>query len=246
MQFILTMKAIENDHTLHLPISYHHIIQGMIYHQLQRDRSYSTFLHDTGYQDSDKQFKLFTFGLLHGTYRIHTGQISFQGDILLEIRSANEDFCNVLYQALADSQHLTICRQKLKICSVELKNRVIHKPHIRVKMLSPVTVYTTTNDDRHRSRYYTPLDAEFEQLINQNFQSKYTAATGQSPKIPIKVSVASISSRDKYVTKFKNQTYITAWNGLFELKGDPGELTFLYNTGIGAKNSQGFGMFEPI
>lgn len=49
----------------------------------------------------------------------------------------------------------------------------------------------------------------------------------------------------KQVTLFKG-TRITAWDGRFRLKGDPALLTFLYNTGLGTKSSQGFGMFEQV
>jgi len=47
------------------------------------------------------------------------------------------------------------------------------------------------------------------------------------------------------VTVFKG-TRITAWNGIYEIVCPPDYLKFLYDAGIGAKNSQGFGMFESV
>ena len=47
----------------------------------------------------------------------------------------------------------------------------------------------------------------------------------------------------KRVTRFKG-TYVTGWVGDLILACDPQLLATLYCCGIGAKNSQGFGMFR--
>jgi hypothetical protein len=39
---------------------------------------------------------------------------------------------------------------------------------------------------------------------------------------------------------------IKAWEGVYELKGKPELLDVAYNTGLGAKNSQGLGCFEVV
>ena len=39
---------------------------------------------------------------------------------------------------------------------------------------------------------------------------------------------------------------ITAWYGTHKLSGERKYLDFLYQTGLGAKNAQGFGMFEIL
>ena len=36
------------------------------------------------------------------------------------------------------------------------------------------------------------------------------------------------------------------WKGIYELSGKSEYLNFLYDVGIGAKNSQGFGMFDVM
>ena len=53
-------------------------------------------------------------------------------------------------------------------------------------------------------------------------------------------------TRNKYVTKFGGEIFITAWKGSFTLKSDIESLQFLFDTGLGSRNSQGFGMFEQI
>ena len=52
-----------------------------------------------------------------------------------------------------------------------------------------------------------------------------------------------VGRRDKYVTKYKG-FYLSAWLGEYQLTGPRKNLDFLYQTGLGCRNSQGFGMFE--
>ena len=49
----------------------------------------------------------------------------------------------------------------------------------------------------------------------------------------------------KRVTQFKG-IYLTGWEGDFLLDGDPETLCLLYQTGLGDRNSQGFGMFRML
>ena len=61
----------------------------------------------------------------------------------------------------------------------------------------------------------------------------------------ITIEVKRLFEKDKYVTKYKG-FYINAWFGMYVLTGKRQYLDFLYQTGIGSKNAQGFGMFEII
>ena len=61
----------------------------------------------------------------------------------------------------------------------------------------------------------------------------------------IKIQPIQISAKDKFVTKYK-QSYITGWYGIYKLIGERKYLDFLYQVGLGGKNSQGFGMFELL
>lgn len=109
-------------------------------------------------------------------------------------------------------------------------------------MLSSLTVYCTENG---KSKFYTPLDKEFSEQINQNFQRKYAAFTGNMPTSDIRILPLHVSGSDKYVTNFKG-IHITAWRGEYQLFGNLEYLQFLYYCGLGAKNSNGFGMFEVL
>ena len=78
--------------------------------------------------------------------------------------------------------------------------------------------------------------------MNENFRRKYCAAYGIEPDTDI--TVGDIARPRKYVTQYRRGIYITAWHGEFDLRGTPEALDFLYQTGLGSRNSQGFGMFD--
>ena len=82
-----------SDKEVRLPIHYSHIVQGFLYNSL-RDRDYSQFLHQTGFWQGRKQFKLFTFSRLLASFTLYKkeGAIGFQPPINLVISSALEPF----------------------------------------------------------------------------------------------------------------------------------------------------------
>jgi len=54
-----------------------------------------------------------------------------------------------------------------------------------------------------------------------------------------------VRSWDEKVVLFKD-TVIKGWMGIYKLKSHPKILKLAYDTGLGSKNSQGFGMWEVI
>ncbi|MGN1306358.1 MAG: CRISPR-associated endoribonuclease Cas6 [Faecousia sp.] len=64
---------------------------------------------------------------------------------------------------------------------------------------------------------------------------------------PFELSLATAGNTDfrRLVTAFKH-TCITACYGGFLLQGAPQVPDFLYHTGLGTRNSQGFGMFDLL
>ena len=94
--------------------------------------------------------------------------------------------------------------------------------------------------------YISPDDDEYERSVISNFENKYRAAYGTVPEPGLHICPVNVTEKDKVVTKFGGKIYITAWNGIYRLSGDPRYLQFLYDCGVGAKNSQGFGMVERV
>ena len=227
------------DSPLTLSLSYHHKIQSIIYNFLKEDMNFSTSLHD-GFNENSRSFKFFTFSSLSGKCSIHNKCITFYDFLSFEIRSILDGFSVILQRSLASKSWIEIDNSRIYLDSKIISSKEIDESSINIKMLSPITVYKT---DDNKTIFFNPLDDEFNSYVNQNFKRKYDAFYGYLPDEDLILTPLNISLKDKYVTKFKD-TYITAWRGDYNLKGPKEYINFLYYTGLGAKNSEGFGMFS--
>ena len=242
MQFKLTFDLAE---PVTLPLSYHGALQGMIYHTLSLAPAFSAFLHDNGYTRNNRAYKLFVFSTLEGPYRVREGRITFPGPLSMEIRSPEEAFCRVFAEAIAKDSAVTVGEHRLNVETCEIRDRHIRTDSVHIRMRSPLCLTRTVCDGaKKRTLFLSPEDRDFPTLLNENFTRKYHAAFGTEPDTEI--TVRRMARLRKYVTQYRRGIYITAWYGDFRLHGAPEALDFLYQTGLGSRNSQGFGMFEEI
>lgn len=231
---------------LTLPLGYHHMLQGLIYHMiLDQNPEYSAFLHDKGY-GVDHHFKLFCFSLIHApAHKVHAPYITFYREISFELRSPVYEFNQAVLTALGDIQSLEFNNQKIIFSHCEISHHRISQSDVQIKMISPLTMSTTYYDnDKKKTRYISPIDEDFNDAFVQNTIGKLKAAGFSINDKGIKISPVSIDTRDKYVTRFDDRIYITAWNGIYQLTAPSDVISFLYDAGIGSRNSQGFGMFD--
>ena len=77
------------------------------------------------------------------------------------------------------------------------------------------------------------------------FTRKSQMSTQRMQEIQPEIQKIQNSVAKKMVTKYQGH-YIIAWYGEYILSGKRKYLDFLYQVGIGAKNSQGFGMIEML
>lgn len=226
---------------LTLPINYQHILQSIIFRHLQQVPEYSAFLHNNGFGADKRKFKLFTFGPICGGYRINGRYITFFDTVRWEVRSAEPYFLKLLQVSIQENG-IIYGSQEYPDVETVLEDKEVEKEEVRIRMLSPICVYATDRESG-RTEYFSPDSEEFAIRVNENFCRKYRAYTGMEPDSDIELQVLRVEPRDKCVTKYKG-FYITAWKGRYVLRGERKYLDFLYQTGLGSKNSQGFGMFE--
>lgn len=225
-----------------LPIAYRHCIQGLIYDVLRTDPAFATSLHDGVADVEGKQFKLFTFGQLEGDYTLEDKMICFSDVVRLEIRSVNTQLMLLLLNAFYVGRELLLGKNLVRVVKCSLENRQIMQSEIVVQTCSPIVSYLTLPDGH--THFVSPDDALFYRLLCANARRKWASLHKEVFPVTFSISPATKFFK-KQVTLFKD-TRITAWSGRFCLKGAPELLTLLYDTGLGAKSSQGFGMFEPV
>lgn len=238
MQILLTF---ENTGIIDMPVNYNYYIQSSIFSLLaDEDAEFAAMLHDTAYGGKYK-YKMFTFGDLKGRNHFHEKKLYYEGDIQLEIRSASDMFLQVIMNSALRARKMRIWKHDFQIKNVELFTYQITDSMINVRTLTPIIAKEQT--DENKTIYYSPQDVRFIRRIREAFESKYEACFGEKPQSSI--DILPVKESKKVVTNYKG-TWINAYHGIFQLYGEPEYLQFMYDVGLGAKTSQGFGMFEII
>ncbi|MGB9881798.1 MAG: CRISPR-associated endoribonuclease Cas6 [Methanomassiliicoccales archaeon] len=239
----LTLEFI-TDQYLKLPIQYNYQIQSLLYNNISPELS--TFLHDHGFLVGKRTFKLFTFSRLHGKFFLNekNGTIVFVPPVYLTVSSPIDKFVSELANTLVHKDELFLGKNKLRVQSIRVHPEPKLSENIKIKMLSPVTVYSTllTADGKKKTYYYSPYETEFADLIDKNLRKKYMALYRKKPRAR-KLEIVPLERPHQKLLRYRG-TVIKAWFGYFSLKGNLKILQLAYDTGVGSKNSQGFGMFE--
>lgn len=239
MRILISHKV---DKILSLPISYHHIIQSIIYRNLESAYGYSEYVHDKGQFLGKRNYKMFTFSSLRGKYRIEGKQLVFYDRVSFEVSSNDFLMLKILGENIVAHgiRYGENCYEQVE---VSYYDDTVENNAIEINMLSPICIYSTELNGN--TYFYAPYDKEFQNMINENFQRKYEACYGVKPVSDITIEAVEHNEKNKYVTKYKS-IYITGWKGKYILKGERKYLDFLYQVGLGGKNSQGFGMFSIL
>lgn len=231
MQINIKVKLPE---PLTIPIAYHYLEQSAIYNLIGGD------LHDKGVTYGKRNYKLFTFGPFLGEHKVSNGEITFYDEIAFQIRCHEATLGQTIIRNL-NNNGIRIGEVTYYSVIVSSTDPEIDRESVVIRAVAPICAYETL-EDKH-TKFYNPGDEKFYSLIEDNFARKYTAAFGVAPEGNIKLSVLSYNDRDKQFTNFKG-FYIEAWHGKFRLEGSPEYIKFLFDTGLGCKNSQGFGLFD--
>lgn len=240
MQLIINIKL---DEPLILPINYNHILQSIVYRALSVLPEYADFVHDSGYANGNRNYKLFNFSQLMGKYTIKGQNIIFYDIVSVEIRSPQPLLINILKESIG-YYGITFGDVTYDDLYLEEYDYTVEESELFIEMKSPVTIYSTDKVSG-KTHYYSPDEEAFSYMIDENFKRKYNAYFGVRPFLPIQIELLGADMPRKIVTKYKG-LYVNAWFGRYKIRGERKYLDFLYQTGLGSKNSQGFGMFNII
>ncbi|MDP9750248.1 CRISPR-associated endoribonuclease Cas6 [Thermoanaerobacter pentosaceus] len=248
----ITMEFI-GEKNLVLPIHYNYIVQGFLY-DLMGDSNFAVFLHDKGFQYEKRKFKLFTFSRIEGEFKIlvdSKGQkkISITPPFKFTVASPLDEFIFDISKNVLKKEYCHFNGQKFILNSLNIDNPPVFKSKARIKFISPVVMYSTLKEgDIKYTYYYSPWDEKFSPLLLNNLLKKYELVYNVKAKDPyFKLYPLSKQEDRRYskMIKYKN-VYVKGWMGIYEVETTPELLELAYYTGLGAKNSQGFGCFEII
>ena len=160
-----------------------------------------------------------------------------------ELRSADDRIIDAAEQAVEHSPSVSINRHPCEVLSYEVREKRFCADSTEFKMNTPIVVYHT--EQSGFVRYYNPFETEFFERVSNNIKNKYEMFCGKPLPGDVIIECSAPSGRDKCVTRYE-QSIINAWYGKYRVTADPEVLDFIWHTGLGSKNSMGFGtVSEP-
>jgi CRISPR-associated endoribonuclease Cas6 len=245
----LTIRFRPKNGTFILPINYEEVLQGFLYRSIQ-DFELAHFLHNIGYAKEKRRFKMFTFSRLYGSFRIHRSEkkIEFFDQVIWHVSSVIDSLIVDLARNYLFKKQFMLNKQPIHIEETVVTTlKISEKPVYQIRMLSPLTVYSTYENrfGEKKTHFFSPYDLVFSDMVEKNFCNKFQAYFQEPPTERIVIKPIKVTEKDKVVTRFK-EFRINAWNGIYEVQAPLPYLKFMYDIGIGSKNSQGFGMFEIV
>lgn len=226
--------------------SYNKVIQGFIYRNLSE--SIAEEIHNRGFEGGSRVFRLFTFSRILGNYKIKENKLYFKSPFKIIISSIHNEMLNDFVSNIIKKEFLIFGENKVTIDSISVKFKPDFsddKP-VKIKMLSPVTVYSTllTKNGGKKTYYYSPFEDEFSKLIKENLIKKYVAFYKETPNIKdFYIKPIKVEKKDQTIVKYDGFV-IKGWTGIYEIFANKEILDIAYECGIGSKNSQGFGCIE--
>ncbi len=245
MRVRITFQAKEN---ITLPPNYNYMVQSLIYRHI--DKKLSNFLHEKGFLHGKRTFKLFTFSRLQGKIKFLSSKRLFEINppFSLVISSPVEGFLESLAENLLKTGLVKINGQQIYFQSINVYSTPQFNKTAKIKMLSPMTMYSTllSPDGKRKTYYYSPFEKDFSRLMEENLKKKYEVIQHKkADSLEFSIEPDRVGKGDEKIIDYKG-TVIKGWMGTYKITGSPELIKIAYDTGLGSKNSQGFGCFEVV
>lgn len=263
MRLRLTLAT--NEFNPVLPVNYQYPFSAAIYKIIQRaDATYSAFLHNSGYGENHKRFKLFTFSDLNVPFQIVNDRLLLKRDnaklvVCFHLPQAAENFIKGLFMhqqlEIADvKSKATFIVQQIEAVSNELINdRLINDQlmNISVQPLSPIV--TGRKNDKGYYDYRSPSDADFTDCLLHNWTEKYKTVNNVDEnclqqikeQTKIKVHLFSRQPQQRLITFKQGTAEETRIRGYMkfrlQLTASKEMVKLALNAGLGLYNSMGCG-----
>ncbi|WP_457755369.1 CRISPR-associated endoribonuclease Cas6 [Thermovibrio ammonificans] len=209
---------LSSESPVYLPIHYNHILRGFLFNLIpQAEKLHFTYSNFFGKKRINKERKRISFLSSFHFY------VSIFEDVEVEFPVGTE---------------LRLGKNTVRIDKVDAVPVTVNEKSIKVKTLSPVTVFQSLPNGK--TLYHRPTNGEFFKKLEEDLKEKTEKLTGIRPEISVQPSPEGVFK--KAVVQYRNRFVIEAWKGMFDLEGDPEALRVALTVGLGGRNSQGFGM----
>ena len=222
-----------------IPFNYNITLTGVIYSSIKRadpDLAYS--LH------SSKGFKFFTFSELKAPKRkVSEKGIFIKNKAYFLVSSPKNEIISSFISGLLEKPEIKIAKTKLTVENVEILKAPQFNSITTFSTLSPVVVRTAKEENgKLKTIDLLPNEEKFYENLKKNLVRKYeTLYNEKRDNIDFE---KPLSTKPKRI-RIKN-THHRATHMVIKAKGDSELLKLAYETGLGEKNSMGFGMVKVV
>lgn len=250
MRFRITARP--RSRIARIPTHYNDLVQGYLYKVFERP---CPELHDYGYKYGNRSFRHFTFSRVipkpfkrDQNHLLVTETLEFHASFLMDPQ------LNAIVRHLIHDQTMRLGNEEFEIVDVAAQTDPLPfngQDHweLKIQALSPIVAYRTEDrQGKNYTHYFEPTDTEFASLVQDNAFRKYASLHSDMMPEQEDFSISPIrvdTKRDFSLVKFKGYI-IKGYMGTYRLRASSSLLGILYHSGIGAKNPQGFGMFQVV
>ena len=257
MRVQLTLGITDENRTL--PINYQYEFSAWIYKTLHYgDPAFARWLHDHGYTEGKRTFKLFSFSNLDvNRYKVTGDRFLILSDevrlvLTFHIDEAVQHFVAGLFRHNTFTIGDRKSRVHFEVKTVESLRAPEFKEEMRFCTLSPVCISRPVdNNGKLSAEYLEPGQPEYNHRFFENLVTRYksvhTEVNGKFEDISgfsLKPSGKPKSRLVKIKADTPQETRIRGYLYDFECNGPVELLRFGYEAGFGEKNSLGFGCVE--
>ena len=237
-----------------IPSSYHHAVASFIYRTIEKsDPQYSQWLHSKGFQDGNKKFKFFNFSdfyipernFMHNKIEILSNNFTLNVSMLSD--QTTEHLIIGMFQSgkmkIFDNQ--TVAEFNVKF--IETVPEPDFNETMRYRILTPVVLSKKIlKNEKDYVYYLEPGEDDYNLYFVNNLLAKYKIYSGAeiiNPQAKFEFKILSDFKKElrTLITGENSESKIRGYKYEFELKAPPDIHRMLWMSGIGIKNSMGFG-----
>ena len=168
-------------------------------------------------------------------------KIMFEDEISIYLSFFTEDSHQLIIRNYNEKRPIKIGNTWCSLVGCEIAQEKYEE--CVVDTVSPITIHSTleNREGKKKTYYYGPTERDFSEMIRQNLIRKYMAFDeNTSFENSFKIIPVGISSMKKISTNYRGFV-IKGWLGQFRLTGSEEMIKMALLSGIGARNSIGFG-----
>jgi CRISPR-associated endoribonuclease Cas6 len=229
-----------------LPWDYRTDVTKVVYTILRiGDPDYGDWLHEHGFRWKNKTYRLFVYSdLVPIHWNLSKKGLADVQCVTWEIGSPDKRFMDAFMAGIE--------RQRGELQLFDTTFKVVDMVHIEPMELKSGLIFRTisplsvSSADPNRLRYpiyLRPDQPEFIEGLQRNLINKWQAFHRREWKGE-EFGIRVWNPKQKLIRVFN--VNVRAWHLDLQMWGDEELIRFAYDAGLGIRNSQGFGMIEPV